>query len=230
MNTQKTYKVTVQMELLVPRDADLSPADIQELVEEHLFEYEGRLDSGAVITSADATATACSCDECTNEEAAITAGIALIESRFAGHWPQHTNDPYPTMKDILMDWADAVANEDEDTKVALAIEAFEVVNAITAARELVCLVCGQKGDECDGTCDWCDNNATTFENGCHYCSDCLDEDDDEECCGTPAPESIAFEKAQFSSITVARCTACSFQAVAWQCGCELAHDCEGAAQ
>jgi hypothetical protein len=53
---------------------------------------------------------------------------------------------------------------------------------------------------------------------------------DDECCGTPAPESIVFERAHFTGTSVASCTACSFQAVAWQCGCELAHDCEGVAQ
>ena len=70
MSTEyKIYKVTVTMEVSAPADAELSLNNIQEAIEEHIFEYDGNVGDGIQICSADAIVNECSCEECKNGEA-----------------------------------------------------------------------------------------------------------------------------------------------------------------
>jgi hypothetical protein len=69
--------------------------------------------------------------------------------------------------------ADAVCREHESDFRITSLSSF--CNSIThSTPEQACLVCVDRNDECDGTCDWCDQAATSWAHGQHYCADCLE--------------------------------------------------------
>jgi hypothetical protein len=65
MSTEyKTFEVTVTMEVTAPADAEFSTNNIQQAIEEHLFEFDGDLGNGIQIHSADSIVNECVCDDC----------------------------------------------------------------------------------------------------------------------------------------------------------------------
>ena len=69
--------------------------------------------------------------------------------------------------------ADAVCREHESDFRITSLSSF--CNSITHSTPVeACLVCVDSNDECDGTCDWCDQAATAWAHGQHYCTDCLE--------------------------------------------------------
>ena len=53
------------------------------------------------------------------------------------------------------------------------------------------------------------------------CDSCFESE-----CNEPAPETMEFYQTTFTGTPIASCTLCTYKATAWECSCELSHDCD----
>jgi hypothetical protein len=61
------------------------------------------------------------------------------------------------------------------------------------------------------------------------CAVCFDEQPDRDHCSEPIPEGMWVVTSRITGERSAVCDWCGFRSFLWECGCELAHECEGRA-